>query len=162
MVDVRLSASRLAANSSFQCSVRRSLSRTVVPRISKYLFQLPHQKRLRRRRNVKQPNPHPLPTKFTGLNREGSLTNEANAKGEDVSPSGETKPGRGNSEPEVVKGRKVGNRNMHSSGSKPVMMILRTVDFPDGRSEDHLLPMNRSRRTSLRTEDQGFNPLSFR
>ncbi len=106
--------------------------------------------------------PAPSADQVTGLNREGSLTNEANAKVEDVSPSGETKPGRGNSEPEVVKGRKVGNRNMHSSGSKPVMMILRTVDFPDGRSEEHLLPMNRSRRTSLRTEDQGFNPLSFR
>ena len=106
--------------------------------------------------------PAPSADQVTGLNREGSLTNEANAKVEDVSPSGETKPGRGNSEPEVVKGRKVGNRNMHSSGSKPVMMILRTVDFPDGRSEEHLLPMNRSRRTSLRTEDQGFKPLSFR
>ena len=83
-----------------------------------------------------------------------SFTNEANAKVEDVSPSGETKPGRENSEPEVVKGRKVGKRNMHSSGSKPVMMILRTVEFPDGRREARLLPMNRSRRTSLRPEDQ--------
>jgi|GEM_PF-1223446 len=102
--------------------------------------------------------PAPSADQVTGLNREGSLTNEANAKVEDVSPSGETKPGRGNSEPEVVKGRKVGNRNMHSSGSKPVMMILRTVEFPDGRREERLLPMNRSRRTSLRTEDQWFNP----
>ena len=106
--------------------------------------------------------PAPSADQITGLNREGSLTNEANAKVEDVSPSGETKPGRENSEPEVVKGRKVGKRNMHSSGTKPVMMILRTVEFPDGRREERLLPMNRSRRTSLRTEDQWFNPMSFR
>ena len=106
--------------------------------------------------------PAPSADQITGLNREGSFTNEANAKVEEVSPSGETKPGRENSEPEVVKGRKVGKRNMHSSGSKPVMMILRTVEFPDGRREERLLPMNRSRRTSLRTEDQWFNPLSFR
>jgi len=106
--------------------------------------------------------PAPSADQITGLNREGSLTNEANAKVEDVSPSGETKPGRENSEPEVVKGRNVGKRNMHSSGSKPVMMILRTVEFPDGRREERLLPMNRSRRTSLRTEDQWFNPMSFR
>ena len=97
--------------------------------------------------------PAPSADQITGLNREGSFTNGANAKVEDVSPSGETKPGRENSEPEVVKGRKVGNRNMHSSSSKPVMMILRTVEFPDGRREERLLPMNRSRRTSLRTED---------
>jgi len=106
--------------------------------------------------------PAPSADQVTGLNREGSFTNEANAKVEDVSPSGETKPGRGNSEPEVVKGRKVGKRNMHSSGSKPVMMILRTVEFPDGRREERLLPMNRLRRTSLRTEDQWFDPRSFR
>jgi hypothetical protein len=106
--------------------------------------------------------PAPSAGQITGLNREGSFTNEANAKVDDVSPSGETKPGRENSEPEVVKGRKVGNRNMHSSSSKPVMMILRTVEFPDGRREERLLPMNGSRRTSLRTEDQWFNPLSFR
>jgi hypothetical protein len=106
--------------------------------------------------------PGPSADQIAGLNREGSLTNEANAKVEGVSPSGETKPGRENSEPEVIKGRSVGKRNMHSSGSKPVMMILRTVEFPDGRREERLLPMNRSRRTSLRTEDQWFNPLSFR
>src|SRR5258708_17522299 len=70
----------------------------------------------------------------TGQNRVGSFTNETKAKVEDVSPSGETKSGRENSEPEVVKGRKVGKRNVHSSGSKPVMMILRTVEFPDGPS----------------------------
>src|SRR6266478_5926055 len=40
------------------------LSRTVVPRIPNYPFQLTHQNRLRRRRNVKQPNQHPLPTKL--------------------------------------------------------------------------------------------------
>jgi hypothetical protein len=101
--------------------------------------------------------PAPSCDQITGQNHEGSFTNEANAK-VGVSPSGETKPGRENSEPEVVKGRKVGKRNMHSSGSKPVMMILRTVEFPDGRREERLLPMNRSRRTSLRTEDQWFNP----
>ena len=102
--------------------------------------------------------PAPSADQTTGLNREGSVANEANAKVEDVSPSGKTEPSRDNSEPEVVKGRKTGKRNMHSSGSKPVMVILRTVEFPDGRREERLLPMNRSRRTSLRTEDQWFNP----
>jgi hypothetical protein len=105
--------------------------------------------------------PAPAADQITGLNREGSSTNETNAK-VDVSPSGETKPGKENSEPEAVKGKKVGKRNMQPSSSKPVMMILRTVEFPDGRREERLLPMNRSRRTSLRTEDQWFNPLSFR
>jgi hypothetical protein len=107
-------------------------------------------------------DPAPAADQITGLSREGSSTNETNAKVEDVSPSGETKPGKENSEPEAVKGKKVGKRNMQSSSSKPVMMILRTVEFPDGRREERLLPMNRSRRTSLRTEDQWFNPLSFR
>jgi hypothetical protein len=107
-------------------------------------------------------DPAPAADQITGLSREGSSTNETNAKVEDVSPSGETKPGKENSEPEAVKGKKVGKRNMQSSRSKPVMMILRTVEFPDGRREERLLPMNRSRRTSLRTEDQWFNPLSFR
>jgi hypothetical protein len=106
--------------------------------------------------------PAPAADQITGLNREGSSTNETNAKVEDVSPSGETKPGKENSEPEAVKGKQVGKRNMQPSSSKPVMMILRTVEFPDGRREERLLPMNRSRRTSLRTEDQWFNPLSFR
>jgi hypothetical protein len=106
--------------------------------------------------------PAPAADKITGLNREGSPTNEANAKVEDVSPSGETKPGKESSEPEVVKGKKVGKRNMQSSSSKPLMMILRTIEFPDGRREERLLPMNRSRRTSYRMEDQWFNPLTFR
>jgi hypothetical protein len=106
--------------------------------------------------------PAPPADQITGLNREGSSTNEANAKVEDVSPSGETKPGKESSEPVVVKGKKVGKRNIQSSSSKPVMMILRTIELPDGRREERLLPMNRSRRTSLRTEDQWFNPLSFR
>jgi hypothetical protein len=106
--------------------------------------------------------PAPAADQITGLNREESSTNETNAKVEDVSPSVEIKSGKENSEPEAVKGKKVGKRNMQSSSSKPVMMILRTVEFPDGRREERLLPMNRSRRTSLRTEDQWFNPLSFR
>jgi hypothetical protein len=97
----------------------------------------------------------------TGLNREGT-TNESTAKVENVSPSGEAKPGKENSKPEEVKGKSVGKRNVKSSSSRPVMMILRTVEFPDGRREERLLPMNRSRRTSLRTEDQWFNPLNFR
>lgn len=105
--------------------------------------------------------PAPAADQITGLNREGSA-NEANAKVDDISPSGEAKPGKENLEPDVAKGKKVGKRNMQSSSSKPVMMILRTVEFPDGRREERLLPMNRSRRTSLRTEDQWFSPLGFR
>jgi hypothetical protein len=106
--------------------------------------------------------PAPSADQITGLNREGSSTNVTNAKVEDVPPSGEAKPGKESSEPDVVKGKKVGKRNMQSSSSKPVMMILRTIEFPDGRREERLLPMNRSRRTSLRTEGQWFSPLSFR
>src|SRR5712691_503364 len=142
LVDARLSASRLAANSSFQCSVRRSLNRTVVPRIS---TNPPETVAPPKERQAAEPAPSA--DQITGQNRVGSFTNEANAKVEGVSPSGKTKPGRENSEPEVVRGRKVGKRNMHSSGSKPVMMILRTVEFPDGHREERLLPMNRSRRT---------------
>jgi hypothetical protein len=91
---------------------------------------------------------------ITGLNR--GATNEANAKVEDVSPSGEAKPDNEHSEPDVVKGKKVERRDTQSSGSRPV------VEFPDGRREQRLLPTNRSRRTSPRTEDQWFNPLSYR
>jgi hypothetical protein len=51
----------------------------------------------------------PAPAAAQILNREGSSTNEANAKVKDFSPSGETKPGKENSEPDVVKGKRSGS-----------------------------------------------------
>jgi hypothetical protein len=106
--------------------------------------------------------PAPAADENTGLNRDGSSRTEAYGKVEDVSPSGEVKAGKENPDPESLKGKRVGKRSMQSSHSKPVMMILRTVEFPDGRREQRLLPMNRSRSTALRAEDQWFNPLTFR
>jgi hypothetical protein len=78
--------------------------------------------------------PAPAADENTGLNRDGSSSTDANAKVEDVSPSGEFRPGQERPEPEGAKGQRVGKRNMQSSHSKP----------------------------ALRAEDQWFNPLTFR
>jgi hypothetical protein len=106
--------------------------------------------------------PAPAADENTGLSREGSSRSEAHAKIEDVAPSGEVKAGKESPEPEGLKGKRVGKRSVRSSHSKPVMMIWRTVEFPDGRREERLLPMNRSRRTALPPEDQWFDPPTFR
>jgi hypothetical protein len=104
----------------------------------------------------------PVGDENTGLNRTKASSAEANAKIEDVAGSSEAKPGKESLEPEVVKGKKLGKRNMRSSHSRPTMMILRTIEFPDGHLEERLLPMSRSRRTTLRTEEQWFDPPTFR
>jgi hypothetical protein len=106
--------------------------------------------------------PAPATDDNKGLNRGGSPRTEPYAKVEDVSPSDEVKAGKESPEPEGLKGKRVGKRGMQSSHSNPVMMILRTVEFPDGRREQRLLPMNRSRIPAHRAEDQWFNPLTFR
>jgi hypothetical protein len=106
--------------------------------------------------------PAPAADENKGLNRDGSPRTEAYSKVEGVSPSDEVKAGKESPELEGLKGKRGGKRGMQSSHSKPVMMILRTVEFPDGRREQRLLPMNRSRSTALRAEDQWFNPLTFR
>jgi hypothetical protein len=106
--------------------------------------------------------PAPVADENKGLNRDGSPRTEAYSKVEGVSPSDEVKAGKESPELEGLKGKRGGKRGMQSSHSKPVMMILRTVDFPDGRREQRLLPMNRSRSTALRAEHQWFNPLTFR
>jgi hypothetical protein len=49
-----------------------------------------------------------------------------------------------------------------ASRSKPVMMILRTVEFPDGHREQRLLPLNRTRRIASQSEEPWFSPLSYR
>jgi hypothetical protein len=74
------------------------------------------------------------------LNKNGSPSSEANARGQDVSPSGRATPGQ---EPEVIK--RAGTRNMQSS-----------------HREERLLPMGHSRRTAFGPEEQWFNPLTFR
>jgi len=106
--------------------------------------------------------PAPAADENTGPNRDGSSRTEAYAKVEDVSPSGEVKAGKASPEPEGLKRKRVGKRSIRSSRSKPVMMIWRTVEFPDGHLEERLVPMNRSRRTALPPEDQWFDPLPFR
>jgi hypothetical protein len=104
----------------------------------------------------------PVGDENKGLDRAKASSAEANAKIEDVAGPSEAKPGKEGPEPEVVKGKKLGKRNMRFSHSRPVMMILRTIEFPDGHLEERLLPMSRSRRTTLRTEEQWFDPLTFR
>jgi hypothetical protein len=112
-------------------------------------------------RQAAEPAP-PAADENKGLNRDGSPRTEAYSKDEGVSPSDEVKAGKESPELEGLKGKRGGKRGMQSSHSKPVMMILRTVEFPDGRREQRLLPMNRSRSTALRAQDQWFNPLTFR
>jgi hypothetical protein len=106
--------------------------------------------------------PAPVADENKNLSREGSSHSEAHAKIEDVAPSGEVKAGKESPEPEGLKGKRVGKRSIRSSHSKPVMMILRTVEFPDGHREERLVPMNRSRRTALPPEDEWFDPPIFR
>jgi hypothetical protein len=113
--------------------------------------------------------------KTADLNRKEAPRSEAAAKVVNVAPSGEAKPdeakpdeaksdeakpGKENSPPVAVNGKKVGKRMMHSAHSRPVMMILRTIEFPDGHREQRLLPMSRS--TAFRTEEEWFDPLTFR
>jgi hypothetical protein len=115
--------------------------------------------------------------KNADLNRKQSPGNAATAKVVNVSPSGEAKseeakpdeaksdeakPGKENSPPVAANGKKVGKRMMQSAHSKPVMMILRTVEFPDGRREQRLLPMSHLRSTAFQTEEEWFDPLMFR
>jgi len=45
-------------------------------------------------------------------------------------------------------------RNLRSSRSGLVMMVLRTIEFPDGHREQQLLPIGRSRRMAVEAEDQ--------
>jgi hypothetical protein len=45
-------------------------------------------------------------------------------------------------------------RNGWSSRSRPVMMVLRTIEFPDGHREQQLLPIGRARRMAVEAEDQ--------
>lgn len=46
--------------------------------------------------------------------------------------------------------------------SKPIMMILRTIEFPDGHREQRLLPINRTPKTASQSEESWFSPLSYR
>jgi hypothetical protein len=108
--------------------------------------------------------------KNTDLNRTDSPGNEANVKVVNASPSGsgeakpdeakpdEAKPGKENAQPVAVNGKKIGKRRMQPARSKPVVMILRTIEFPDGHREQRLLPMSHSRRTAFRTEEEWFDP----
>jgi hypothetical protein len=126
--------------------------------------------------------------KNTDLNRnESSPNKEATAKVADVAPSGEAKPGepkpgepkpgeiksgeikpgeaksgKENPEPEAANGKRPGKRSMQSARSKPVMMILRTIEFPDGHREQRLLPLGHSRRAAFPSEEDWFDPLTFR
>jgi hypothetical protein len=93
-----------------------------------------------------------------GLNRNESQSNGADARVADISPSRDDQAVKEDSKPEVVIEKKAKGRNMQFSHPKPVMMILRTIEFPDGHREQRLLPMNRSRKMA---SQQWFNPLTF-
>jgi hypothetical protein len=64
-----------------------------------------------------------------------------------ASPASE--PTAGRSESAMNKKQAVSKKNraerFASSSRKPVMMILRTIEFPDGRREQRLLPMSQAR-----------------
>jgi hypothetical protein len=87
-----------------------------------------------RERQAAEPAPAADQPTGVSVNRDGSSSTDANAKVEDISPSGEVKPGKESPEPEGAKGKRFGKRNMPSLHSKP----------------------------ALRAEDQWFNPLTFR
>jgi hypothetical protein len=46
--------------------------------------------------------------------------------------------------------------------SRLVRMTLRTIEYPDGHREQHLLPIKHAQRVTLETEDQWYNPLGLR
>jgi hypothetical protein len=93
-----------------------------------------------------------------GLNRNESQSDGADARVADISPSRDDQAVKEDSKPEVVIEKKAKGRNMQFSHPKPVMMILRTIEFPDGHRGQRLLPMNRSRKMA---SQQWFNPLTF-
>jgi hypothetical protein len=104
----------------------------------------------------------PVADKSAQLNQNEPPRIEAMAKAADISPATDVKPGREKPESEAVNGRKVRKRNLQSAHSRPVMMILRTIEFPDGHREQRLLPISHSRRTALRTEEDDFDWRTFR
>jgi hypothetical protein len=93
-----------------------------------------------------------------GSNRNESPSNEVNPKVADISPSRDDLAVKETSKPEVIKEKTAKGRNTQFSHPKRVMMILRTIEFPDGHREQRLLPMNRSRKMA---SQQWFNPLTF-
>jgi hypothetical protein len=60
-----------------------------------------------------------------------------------------SEPTAGRSESPIHKKQSVSKKKrverIASSSRQPVMMILRTIEFPDGRREQRLLPMSQAR-----------------
>jgi hypothetical protein len=92
----------------------------------------------------------------TGPNRNETQSNQSDAK---VSPPPDDHAVKATSKPEVINDKTAKGRDLQFSHRKPVMMILRTIEFPDGHREQRLLPTNRSRKMA---SQQWFNPLAFR
>jgi len=67
-----------------------------------------------------------------------------------------------NADPQAKENKVESPKQRRASRSKPVMMILRTIEFPDGHREQRLLPMNPSRKIASQSEDSWFSPLTFR
>jgi hypothetical protein len=53
---------------------------------------------------------------------------------------------------DAIKPRKPDRENIHHAHARGVMMILRTIEYPDGYREQRLLPIGRGRRAALQTE----------
>jgi hypothetical protein len=70
------------------------------------------------------------------------------------------KPGGQESAPSVKSG-KPERQNLRTGRSKLVMMTLRTIEFPDGHREQHLLPAKHSQR-QVDAADQWYNALGLR
>jgi hypothetical protein len=71
----------------------------------------------------------PLGDENTGLSREESHSNKANAKAKDISPSGEAKPGSEKTEPEVSKETEDAIRNMRASHTRDELKWFNPLTF---------------------------------
>jgi hypothetical protein len=61
-------------------------------------------------------------------------------------------PAREDSTADAIKPRKPDRQSVHHAHARGVMMILRTIEYPDGYREQRLLPIGRGRRAALQTE----------
>ena len=109
------------------------------------------------------------PTKpLTGLNQNlppstSVPTEKSNSRPVTVSKAEkEPVPEKAEPEPQAIKENRGESPKRPASRSKPVMMILRTIEFPDGHREQRLLPINRTPKTASQSEESWFSPLSYR
>jgi hypothetical protein len=101
--------------------------------------------------------PSSMPPRTTAAPATVQSSEDAQAK--DI--AGTPKQGEPRSEPGVKpaqqerrQAKRQERRNLRSSRSGLVMMVLRTIEFPDGHREQQLLPIGRARRMAVEAEDQ--------